>query len=344
MLMKTVAKWGVIAVTVGVFVLLVGRFVTAERMPVLALSHYLPYPVYVMPAALGVVVAFIWLSWRWRAVAVVSLLSCMTVLMGLSWGRSEEGHGRIRFMTYNVKGYLAINRPEGLDLLAREIIEHQPDILALQDAGHLVDETGDVRSPALLRVIGALAPHVHAHDEYVLVSRWPIQGCRSSGIPVGDEPYVFLHCSIEVEGVGLDVITAHLITPRRGLRSKHHGRWLGVNDWEDNMMSRLRQAGLLAEYLRTLPPRPRIVAGDLNAVEASQVVRTLLNTGLRDAHSSAARGYGFTHGHSLLKGLSFLRIDHILVSPDMAVAAAFTGGADASEHRPVIADLYLHRD
>jgi endonuclease/exonuclease/phosphatase family metal-dependent hydrolase len=229
--------------------------------------------------------------------------------------------------------------------LAHEIFEQQPDILVMQDAGQLVDVEGNVRSPDLLRVVGGGWQHAHATDQYVVLSRWPIRQCRHGAIPVGNEPHVFVHCDIDVDGTTLQVITVHFITPRQGLVAKHHGqaRWLGLGEWQDNMLLRMRQAGLLAEYLRKLPPGPRIVAGDLNATEPSVVVRTLLNTGLRDAYSSASVGYGFTHGHSLLKGLSFLRIDHILVSPDIAVADAFTGGAQASQHRPVIADLYLHR-
>jgi len=285
------------------------------------------------------------LGWVWRGLAVLALGVCLTVLMGLSWGSPEEGHGRVRFMTYNVKSYLALKRPDGVHELAQEIFEHQPDILVMQDAGQLVDVEGHVRSPNLLRVIGAGHPHVFAADEYVVVSRWPIRQCRHGAIPVGDEPHVFVHCDIEVDGRVLQVITAHLITPRKGLRAKHQGQahWLGLDEWQDNMLLRARQAGLLAEYLRQLPAGPRIVAGDLNATEPSVVVQTLLNTGLRDVHSAASVGYGFTHGHSLLKGLSFLRIDHVLVSPDIAVFDAFTGGAQASQHRPVIADLYLHR-
>lgn len=59
----------------------------------------------------------------------------------------------------------------------------------------------------------------------------------------------------------------------------------------------------------------------------------------RFAFSSAALGYGYTQGHELKLGFSFLRIDHILVSPTMGVRACCVGGTDGSEHRPVIVDL-----
>lgn len=343
--MKQFARLFVMLVLAGVAGLLFGRIEGSGQSAVLALSQYLPYPVYVLPALAAVLASFIWLGWVWRGLAVLALVVCLTVLMGLSLGTAEEGHGRVRFMTYNVKGYLAVKQFGGVGALAHEIFEHQPDILVMQDAGQLVDAEGKARSPELSGVIGVGHPHVFAADEYVVVSRWPIRKCGSGPIPVGAELQVFVHCDIDVDGTALQVITAHFITPRKGLRAKHLGNrhWLGLDEWQDNMLLRARQAGLLAEYLRQLPPGPRIVAGDLNATEPSVVVQTLLNTGLRDAHSSAGVGHGFTHGHSLLHGLSFLRIDHILVSPDIAVFDAFTGGAQASQHRPVIADLYLHR-
>jgi endonuclease/exonuclease/phosphatase (EEP) superfamily protein YafD len=110
------------------------------------------------------------------------------------------------------------------------------------------------------------------------------------------------------------------------------------------MNDRLVQSGVLAEHLRLMPKdHPRIVAGDLNAPESSSVVETLLHTGMRDAFSSAGFGYGFTHGHSLKLGLSWLRIDHVLVTDDIGVTQAYVGGKVASEHRPVIADLVLNR-
>ena len=343
--MQQFARWFVTGVVVGVAGLLFGRLADSGHSAVLALSQYLPFPVYVLPAVLAVLVSFIWLGRWWQGVAVLSLVVCLTVLMGLSWGGAEEGHGRVRFMTYNVKSYLALTRPGGVQELAHEVFEHQPDILVMQDAGQLVDVEGNVKSADLLRVVGGGWQHAHAVDEYVVLSRWPIKQCHHGAIPVGDEPHVFAHCDIDIEGKTVQVITVHLITPRKGLVAKQRGRprWLGLGEWQDNMLLRMRQAGLLAEYLRQLPAGPRILAGDLNATEPSVVEQTLLNTGLRDAFSSARVGYGFTHGHSLLKGLSFLRIDHILVSPEIAVADAFVGGAQASQHRPVIADLYLNR-
>jgi len=71
------------------------------------------------------------------------------------------------------------------------------------------------------------------------------------------------------------------------------------------------------------------------------VIQALLAVGLRDAFASAGRGWGFTYGHTLRPRVSFLRIDHVLVSDDVAAVRSFVGGKEASDHRPVIADLRL---
>jgi endonuclease/exonuclease/phosphatase (EEP) superfamily protein YafD len=68
-----------------------------------------------------------------------------------------------------------------------------------------------------------------------------------------------------------------------------------------------------------------------------------LKLGLRDAFSTAGLGYGYTYGHGLRLGHSFVRIDHILVSRHWDVVRSWTGGAAGSDHRPVIADLVLKK-
>lgn len=339
MVIRSLMKAGVALVAVGVAVLMWGHYIGPEQRPLLALTQYIPYPGYLVPAVVACV-ASLWLSWWWRGLAVGSLVLCLTVLMGLAWGRPDEGHGRVRFMTYNAKVYLALQRQGGLAELAQEINEQQPDILVMQDAGQLAD--AEHSGPdALKQLIGPR--HVQHYGQYIVASRWPMERCVAGQIPIKGVAHSFLRCPVDIDGVRVQVVTVHLVTPRAGLNATRFEGLEGLDEWQDNMMSRLQQSGVLAQYLRELPPGPVILGGDLNAPESSLVVRTLLNTGLRDAYSSASRGYGFTHGHHMLKGLSFLRLDHVLVSPDIGVVDAYAGGSVGSQHRPVVADLVLHR-
>ena len=69
----------------------------------------------------------------------------------------------------------------------------------------------------------------------------------------------------------------------------------------------------------------------------------LLAAGPRDGFSTAGKGYGYTWGHSLQPGISFLRIDHILVSAEIGAGNCFVGSGRVSLHRPLIADTSLNR-
>jgi endonuclease/exonuclease/phosphatase family metal-dependent hydrolase len=338
--MKGVLKAAVVLAVATVLLLLVGEFVEPQSWPALVLVNYAPFPAYLLPVALAAAASF-WLGWAWRVVAVSALLVTLTVVMGFAWGQADAGHGRVRFMTYNIKGYLAVRQQGGVAKLALEVNEHQPDILVMQDAVQLDFEGQGGEASVVKRLVGER--HVYHFGQYIVASRWPLSHCRVLGIPAAGQAHGAVACEVEAHGVRLNIVTAHYISPRDGLNAARKEGIDGIGQWQQNMLLRLQQTGMLAEQLRQMSG-PIILGGDLNAPETSAVVQTLINTGLRDAFAAAGRGYGYTHGHHLLRGLSFLRIDHILVSQDIGVVDAHVGGTEASQHRPVIADLVVHRD
>lgn len=308
----------------------------------LELSRYLPYPALLGPALLALLLACA-LGWRWVLASLVTLGLVVTLAMGLAWGRPDVGGTPLRVMTWNIKASKAMLRDGGFDALAREVALHRPDILVTQD------NHGASRMEAAAiwpngRAFGL--PHSFAVEQYVVASRYPLRDCKLARIDDRDQVTGYVRCTVDVNGALLDVITAHFESPRTGLNAARREGLAGADDWRENYEERLGQAQALARDLRgrrdghTSAP-PLIVAGDLNAPESSPVIRALLGLGLRDAFSSAGRGYGYSYGHALRLGFSFLRIDHILVSAELGVVDAFAGGAQASEHRPVIADLLL---
>jgi endonuclease/exonuclease/phosphatase (EEP) superfamily protein YafD len=333
-----VARATVLLVALGVLFVWLVLSSDPESHPALALLQYVPFVAYVLPAVLAVCVSA-WLGWVWRVVALGSLALILTSVMGLAWGEPDEGYGHIRFMTYNVKAYLATLRPHGTSELALEIMQHDPDVVVMQDAGQLIGlQQGQ---PEVFKAIMGKR-EFQAFGQYIIASRLPIKDCSPGFIPYRNQQHTYFHCVLIAHGKEIDLVTVHFTTPRDGLNATRHEGLKGLDAWNGNMNDRLVQSGVLAERLR-LMKRPRIVAGDLNAPESSTVVQTLLHTGLRDAFSVAGKGYGYTHGHSLWPGLSFLRIDHILVSEEIGVEDAFAGGKIASQHRPVIADLLVVR-
>lgn len=343
-MMRARGRWGwlwqafVLMTAIGVAFLWSNLSDNPERRPVLALLQYLPYPVYLGPAVLALLASF-WLTWPWRVLSAAALVVVLVPIMGFCFGHADEGYGRIRFMTYNAKAYYASLRPHGFDELAMEVMQHDPDVLVMQDSGEM-NRLEQSRPELFHAIVGDR--HTYGYGQYLIASRFPLKDCAPGWIPFNMQMHSFAHCVLKAHGQEIDLVTVHFVTPREGLNATRHEGLKGLKTWGDNVDNRLGQAGLLAEQMRQFKPvRPRIVAGDLNAPESSAVVKTLLHTGLRDAFSSAGFGYGYTHGHSLRPGLSLLRIDHILVSDSIGVVDADVGGKIASEHRPVIADLLL---
>ena len=305
----------------------------------LELSRYLPYPALLAPALLALLLSC-WLGWRWVAASVLTLGLVSTLAMGLAWGRPDAGTLPLRFMTYNIKAYLAVGRPDGFGALAREVALHRPDIVVAQDS------FGASRAQAAAIWPGGRAfglPHSFTAGQYLIASRHPLRSCATGRIDYRNQQHAYVRCVVEVDGIAVNVVTAHFESPRDGLNAARREGLDGAGDWQQNFEDRLGQSRALARDLAG-SASPLIVAGDLNAPESSPVVRALLQLGLRDAYTSAGRGYGYSYGQALRVGFSFLRIDHVLVSPEIGVTDAFAGSAGPSEHRPVIADLLLRRE
>lgn len=84
---------------------------------------------------------------------------------------------------------------------------------------------------------------------------------------------------------------------------------------------------------------PLVVAGDFNATYVHRRFRDVLATGLRDAHVDRGRGWAATWPRDLAFVPPLVRIDHILVSKQVAVLHVSEGEGRGSDHRPLIADL-----
>jgi endonuclease/exonuclease/phosphatase family metal-dependent hydrolase len=325
------------------------------------LLRYLPYPAWLGAALLAVLLS-LRQGWPWRLASAAALLLVLTVVMGLAASIGDAGSGRLRVMTYNIKSYLANERADAFARIAWEVVQHDPDVIVMQDAGEI-----DIQRPAVNDTVRAMLRDrtVYTHGQYIVASRLPMRDCRPGDISYRGAGHSYVRCTLVVRGREIDLYTAHLLSPRDGLNAARHERLAGIADWRQNFTERLFQANKLvtdvslrraerptkaptaaaakASPPHTGAPRPVILAGDLNAPEASPVVQALLGAGLRDAYSAAGQGYGYTHGHSLRPGLSFLRIDHLLVSAELGVAGCVVGGDQGSEHRPVIADLWVER-
>ena len=303
------------------------------------LMRFVPYPAFLVPAVLAVALSW-WLGRAWRVVALVALALVVGPVMGWRFARPDTGFDKVRMMTFNIKSYLARERFGGYADIAEEIERHSPDLLVMQDAQILVSRPSSDAGKVMERALHGRA--LFMSGEYVVASRFPMRDCHAEDMSFGRHEREYIRCTVRVHGIDIDLVTAHFVSPREGLNAARHERLAGLDDWQENFENRVEQSRRLARGV-TRRVRPIIVAGDLNAAESSPIVRALLGTGMRDAFSAGGTGYGYTHGHSLRLGFSFLRIDHILVSADIGVQSSFVGGSTASDHRPVIADLWMNR-
>jgi endonuclease/exonuclease/phosphatase (EEP) superfamily protein YafD len=332
--LSRVVRAVIVAALIGSVALTAAYAIGPERFWLVALTQYAPYPVYAVPL-LGVLALSLILGWRWRLSAALGVMLVMVCVAGFEFHPGASADRQLRVMTFNIKDYVTLRHPGGLQEISSEISRQDPDILVLQDARAVM------RIGATSRAQHALfgERQIFSYGQYVIASRFPLRDCNHGEITFRQQPHSYIHCVVVFGTNEFDVVTAHFITPRFGLNATREDPWRGISQWRENVADRMTQATQLAADLR-VRTRPLLVAGDLNAPATSLVVRTLLDTGLRDAFSVAGVGFGHTWGHSLRFGLSFLRIDHILVSPEFHVDNCFVGGT-ASAHRPVVADLHI---
>ncbi|HTE20281.1 MAG TPA: endonuclease/exonuclease/phosphatase family protein [Armatimonadota bacterium] len=228
-------------------------------------------------------------------------------------------------MSYNVNF-----RPESFGVW-QAIREADPDLLLIQDGGRTEN----------LPQWFAKGWYVAGSAGCLILSRLPLKNVREramSDVPSWWGTYV--RCQIDFDGQPVTLYSVHLDTPRKALNEIRAGG--GVGALEANAARRLYHAAEIAAELRR-EQGPILVAGDLNASTQSLTCQVFRNLGLRDAFEEAGRGYGYTFGHTLFFDQSYIRIDHILTSQELAAQAAWTGEHRGSDHRPVIADFELSR-
>ncbi len=230
----------------------------------------------------------------------------------------------LKVMTINVLGE---NR-RFQDLL-RLVEQERPDILALQEMDWDWEQTA--RKVEKLFPHSTLPPHRHPPSNQIF-SRFPIVDAKVQRLPPGAKqrgPTNAVLATLDIDGQPVDFINVHPSHPMS------YRLWEGRNVFFDWIADRIAAAP---------SDRPVIVVGDWNLSPWSPwYTRFMERTGLKDA---AALTYGEPTRHPRgYPGLYLLgvTIDHITVSPDIAVSSSDVGPDIGSDHRPVKAILHLPR-
>jgi endonuclease/exonuclease/phosphatase (EEP) superfamily protein YafD len=160
-------------------------------------------------------------------------------------------------------------------------------------------------------------PEREARDTAIF-SRYPVRDASVLKLDVEGRPA--LHARVEIDGIEVEILTLHL----------------GPAAWESGFTIRNTQ---VAAAVRDFPaPRRRfLVIGDLNMSMWSPYYRDLADgLGVRNARL----GQGVMPTWPLFKPW-YLRIpiDHVLVSPDIAVVRARVPASIGSDHAPLLVDV-----
>jgi endonuclease/exonuclease/phosphatase family metal-dependent hydrolase len=286
----------------------------------------------------------------------------------------------MRLMTWNIQYGLGRDGRYDLDRIAREILAHAPDVVALQEVERFWDRSGNLDEPAELGrrmqgyrwVYGAnldmakptdAEPNRRRQFGTMLLSRTPILSARNFPLPkLG---------ALTQHSIQQGALEGVVATPGGG-----HLRVYSVHLSHLASATRLPQVDALLDICAraygeggawcgshpeptagwtegTVPPMPReaVIMGDLNFTPDSPEYERCVGAwterygrlGRRDGFLDAwtAAGHAETDGATIGNGK---RIDYVLVAAWLAqrVRGAFVDDAAAgSDHQPVVVDLDL---
>ena len=241
----------------------------------------------------------------------------------------------LRVMTYNIYGARATSPANAADLDAiAEVIRRQnPDFVTLNEVDVFTDRTGkDVHQARdLAEKLGMEWHFSKAIDrdggEYgdAVLSKYPILEKRSYRLPCAaeqpGEDRALCVIRVQIDGKDLYVASTHL-------------------DHLSGDASRLVQATEIRRIRDTELEGDLILCGDLNAIPSSNVIATmtsfLTNTGPIDQYT-----FPSDDPSRKIDYIMYAPIEHFGVQNCQVVSRGDqqVGGVDASDHRPVIADI-----
>lgn len=313
----------------------------ADRWWLGAFNLYLPQAVWLAPVVLLTIPSLVFAR-RWVWVLGIYCIWVCGPIMGFCWilhahPESAVSLPVVRVMTCNIK-----YGQRDITALISDIVLYKPDVVFLQDVEKVMN--------------GPLGTYfqdwnVRSSDQYVIASRLPLAKADVRWISFPGDQESCLRTDILLGNTPITLYNVHFLTPRNGLNAfkaarNRPSRFVeAVQELQDNVEHRLIQARALSELARQ-EQGAVIVAGDLNSPDESLVCRTLRDAHLHDAFAEGGTGYGYTYGHFLLRrripwlsGISWMRIDHIMLSSRLRSQHCWTGTGEASDHRPVFADL-----
>ncbi|MEF0943704.1 endonuclease/exonuclease/phosphatase family protein [Rhizobium sp. BR 362] len=240
-------------------------------------------------------------------------------------------HGRsIRILTYNVHSCIGTDRKIDPGRIAAVIAEAQADIVALQEIDVRRHRTGGVDQANMIASLLKMEAHFNpaltvADEQYgdAFITALPTKAIKAGPLPSLGEQRGALSVEVMVGDRQLHLVNTHL-----GLRGR---------DRVQQMTALLGPAWLPGSGKDIVST---VVCGDFNAVPASAAYR-LATRALKDVQLSGNQPPRPTFPSRY----PLMRLDHIFVSPDLAVLGTTVPRnrltSLASDHLPLIADIDL---
>ena len=254
-------------------------------------------------------------TWRRMALGLACACIAAAAIVPCYWpapNRAAPGQApNLRVMTLNV--FEHYGNPEALLRLVRET---KPDLLLFQEFDALWAER--LRALEAGYPGRALAPrYPGGRNDLGLYWRAALPEARvlaGEGLPA-------METRLQAGGRTLRIVNAHAAAPFTPGRAR---------SYRDQMEALARYAAQNNE--------PILLAGDLNCGRWSRLYRALLREGgLVDAR----QGFGVLGSWPAFLGPLRTGLDHILVSKDIRIVRCWVPKGIGSDHRPLIADLYV---
>jgi endonuclease/exonuclease/phosphatase family metal-dependent hydrolase len=262
---------------------------------------------------------------RWLAASVAAVTVAMLVVCVLPRVLTDPDRGPATGVALHVlTGNMLAGRADPAAIVAL-VRDHDVSVLTLQEY------TGAAQAGLTAAGLDTLLPYSApalplATDPFgttgsAFYSRYPITG---AGVRRNGGGFQQAYGTIQPPGAGpLLVESAHPAAPYAVA---------AVADW---------RADLDAQPVADPDAVPRILLGDFNATLDHQPLRRLLAHGYRDAAAADGKGLIGTWGPYRGRLIPPVTIDHVLVDERIGVAAVSVYGLPRSDHRAVLADLWV---
>ncbi len=300
--------------------------------------HWLPAallyaPRFAFGAPLLLFAPVLWLKARrllWTQ--ALALILVVFPLMGLVLpGPRPHAHGKtFRVLSYNVD--TGTTRHEQL---LRYLEALRPDIVLFQESW----------SPALCARLRSRYAHVECVSQFAIASRFAILD-RTDPEPVQHfgtgKSARFMRYLLDSSLGKLAVYSMHPLSPRGAIRlpgwrevTRRSGGpfWKTESDIENNASLRERQAAAVAALARR-EQVPVLIAGDTNLPGLSAALHRHFSE-YRDGFARASWGFGYTYPARH----PFLRLDRMMLGPELDFADFQVGCPDASDHLCIVGDV-----